>query len=69
MSYLIDTNIIAEVRKGKRCDPHVAKWWGQTSDDDLFLSVLEPVRFVKASNWHVYATPLRPLAWDNGSMP
>ncbi|MDL1865372.1 type II toxin-antitoxin system VapC family toxin [Betaproteobacteria bacterium PRO5] len=40
MSYLIDTNIIAEVRKGKRCDPHVAKWWGQTSDNDLFLSVL-----------------------------
>jgi len=40
MSYLIDTNIIAEVRKGKRCDSHVARWWAQVADADLFLSVL-----------------------------
>ncbi len=40
MSYLIDTNIIAEVRKGQRCDSNVARWWAQTTDDDLFLSVL-----------------------------
>ena len=40
MSYLIDTNIIAEVRKGGRCDPHVARWWAQIADTDLFLSVL-----------------------------
>jgi predicted nucleic acid-binding protein len=40
MSYLIDTNIIAEVRKGSRCDPHVSRWWSQVMDDELFLSVL-----------------------------
>ncbi len=40
MSYLIDTNIISEVRKGKRCNPHVAAWYASISDADLFLSTL-----------------------------
>lgn len=40
MSYLIDTNIIAEVRKGDRCHPRVAHWWASIADDELFLSVL-----------------------------
>jgi predicted nucleic acid-binding protein len=40
MSYLIDTNIIAELRKGQRCDPHVARWWARVGDAELFLSVL-----------------------------
>jgi hypothetical protein len=38
--YLIDTNIISEVRKARRCDPHVAAWYRGVRDDDLFLSVL-----------------------------
>ena len=38
--YLIDTNIISEVCKGRRCDPRVALWYQQVRDDDLFLSVL-----------------------------
>jgi predicted nucleic acid-binding protein len=38
--YLIDTNIISEVRKGRRCDPQVAAWYRRVRDDDLFLSVL-----------------------------
>ncbi|MGO8834377.1 MAG: type II toxin-antitoxin system VapC family toxin [Roseiarcus sp.] len=40
MSYLIDTNIISEVRKGDRCDPHVSAWYASIADDDLFLSTL-----------------------------
>ncbi len=38
--YLIDTTIISEVRKGRRCDPHVAAWYRRIRDDELFLSVL-----------------------------
>ena len=38
--YLIDTNIISEVHKGRRCDRHVAAWYRATRDDELFLSVL-----------------------------
>lgn len=40
MSYLIDTNVISEVRKGTRCDPHVAAWYASIADEDLFLSTL-----------------------------
>jgi len=40
VNYLIDTNIISEVRKGKRCDPHVAAWYASIADEELFLSPL-----------------------------
>lgn len=40
MSWLIDTNIISELRKGARCNPHVAKWYTQVDAVDLYLSVL-----------------------------
>jgi toxin FitB len=38
--FLIDTNIISEVRKGRRCDANVASWYRGVRDDELFLSVL-----------------------------
>jgi predicted nucleic acid-binding protein len=38
--YLIDTNIISEVRKGSRCDPRVANWYSRVNDDELYLSVI-----------------------------
>ncbi|MCY3768611.1 MAG: type II toxin-antitoxin system VapC family toxin [Gammaproteobacteria bacterium] len=40
MTFLIDTNIIAEVRKGDRSDPAVMAWWNGISEDDLWLSPL-----------------------------
>ena len=40
MNYLIDTNIISEVRKGERCDSHVAAWFSSIDDADIYLSVL-----------------------------
>lgn len=40
MSYLIDTNIISELRKGARCDLHVSAWYATVADADLFLSTL-----------------------------
>ena len=40
MSFLIDTNIISEVRKGDRGDPGVAAWWTRVAEDDLWLSAL-----------------------------
>ena len=40
MNYLIDTNIISEVRKGERCNRHVSAWYASIADDDLFLSTL-----------------------------
>jgi predicted nucleic acid-binding protein len=40
MSYLVDTNIISEVRKGDRCDPNVAAWFASVPDRELYLSAL-----------------------------
>lgn len=40
MSWLIDTNVISEVRKGARCDRGVAAWYGAVDAADLYLSVL-----------------------------
>jgi predicted nucleic acid-binding protein len=40
VTYLIDTNIISEVRKGARCNAHVSKWYASVADEDLFLSTL-----------------------------
>ena len=38
--YLIDTNVISEIRKGRGCDANVAAWYRAIPDDELFLSVL-----------------------------
>ena len=40
MSYLIDTNVISEVRKGDRCNASVKQWFDGINDDELYLSVL-----------------------------
>jgi predicted nucleic acid-binding protein len=40
LSYLIDTNILSELRKRGRCDPHVAAWYRSARREELFLSVL-----------------------------
>lgn len=40
MRYLVDTNVISEVRKADRCNPGVAAWYATVADEDLCLSVL-----------------------------
>jgi len=40
VTWLVDTNIISEVRKGARCHLAVAAWWSGVEDRDLFLSTL-----------------------------
>lgn len=40
MPYLLDTNILSELRKGKRCDPNVLKWAQDTAKDRHYISVL-----------------------------
>jgi len=38
--YLIDTNVISELRKGERCNPQVRQWIAAVDSDALYLSVL-----------------------------
>lgn len=40
MTYLVDTNVISELRKGERANAEVAAWMAQVGDDELYLSVL-----------------------------
>ena len=40
MSYLLDTNVLSELRKGPRGHPHVAAWFAPVPDHAIYLSVL-----------------------------
>jgi predicted nucleic acid-binding protein len=39
MAYLLDTNVISEVRKGDRCNRGVLEFFDHTDDSELFLPV------------------------------
>jgi hypothetical protein len=38
--YLLDTNVVSELRKGERADPGVRAWFERHRDDELWLSAL-----------------------------
>jgi predicted nucleic acid-binding protein len=40
LSYLLDTNVISELRKGKRADANVRAWFDELADEEIYLSVL-----------------------------
>lgn len=40
MSYLIDTNVISELRKGARADANVRAWFDGVESERLYISVL-----------------------------
>jgi predicted nucleic acid-binding protein len=40
VSYLVDTNIVSEFRKGPRANAGVIGWFAEVADADIYLSVL-----------------------------
>jgi predicted nucleic acid-binding protein len=38
--YLIDTNLVSELRKKRRCDPNVGAWQIEASRHEMFISVI-----------------------------
>jgi predicted nucleic acid-binding protein len=42
VTWLLDTNILSELRKGRRCHPRVAGWFATVDDRDLWLSAIGP---------------------------
>ena len=40
MTWLLDTNIVSELRKGERAHPGLQAWFAGTSDASLYTSVL-----------------------------
>ncbi len=40
MSWLIDTNVVSELRKGDRANDGIRAWFAESREDELFTSVL-----------------------------
>ena len=40
MMYLLDTNVVSELRKGSRADTNVVAWAGGISANEMFISVI-----------------------------
>jgi predicted nucleic acid-binding protein len=40
VSLLVDTNVISELRKGSRANPHVLAWFMGVAEEEIHLSVL-----------------------------
>ena len=40
MTFLIDTNIISEIRRGQRCNAGVASWYSEVPETELSISAL-----------------------------
>ncbi len=40
MAFLLDTNVLSELRKGDRCNVKVRAWIEAQADEELFISVL-----------------------------
>ena len=38
--FLLDTNVISEVRKGRRSDPNVSSWYTGVGESQLYISAL-----------------------------
>ena len=67
--YLLDTNVVSELRKRERCDENVTAWYASVSGHELFLSVLtlgeirkgielirdhDPKQAVSLESWLIY---------------
>jgi len=40
MAFLLDTNVLSELRKRERCNAFVRRWFSTVGNEDLYLSVL-----------------------------
>jgi len=40
LSYLLDTNVLSEIRKGRNCNPQVRRWWSGVEEIDVHVSVM-----------------------------
>ena len=40
MSFLVETNVLSELRKGARANPSVMRWLQSLEEDEVFLRVI-----------------------------
>lgn len=65
MSWLLDTNILSEFRKGTRGHPRVIAWWGGVPAEHLFLSALTLGEVRKGAESLRRRDPPRAAAFEN----
>jgi predicted nucleic acid-binding protein len=65
MPYLLDTNILSELRKGQQCDPNVLKWAKQTASDRHYISGLSLGEIRKGIEILRRKSPEQCLAFEN----
>ena len=68
MPYLLDTNILSELRKGKQCDPNVLKWAKATISDRHYISVLSLGEIRKGIELLKRKSPEQCFAFENWLM-
>jgi predicted nucleic acid-binding protein len=64
VNFLVDTNVVSEVRKGAACDRKVAAWYASIDDGDLYLSVLVTGEIRKGIEPVKRRDPARPRAGE-----
>jgi predicted nucleic acid-binding protein len=66
LTFLIDTNVISELRKKTRCNANVAAWYATVDNSGLYLSVLVTGEIRKGIEQIKQRDPIRPAkleAW------
>ena len=51
MAYLLDTNVVSELRKGNRSETAVREWFDALNEDDAYLSVLVVGEIERCIEW------------------
>lgn len=63
--YLLDTNVLAELRKRDRCHPGVAAWFETIDDTEIFTSVLVAGEIRRGIEWAKRKDPRKALVLEN----
>jgi len=66
LNYLLDTNVISEIRKGARCNEIVAAWWSTIEEDEIFFSVLTIGEIRRGVENIADAIRGQPRSWNDG---
>lgn len=64
VKYLLDTNILSELRKKERCDPNVSQWFAGIDDASIHLSVLVTGEIRKGIELKRIKDPVQALALE-----
>ena len=68
MPFLLDTNVISELRKAPHCHPHVWQWFNATPMEEIYISVLSLGEMRRGVEKNGAKMPSPPEFMKNGCM-